>query len=138
MIPTFSQIGWLILAAPLIMHGLAHLSGLIAPFTRRDVGFAERPWIFAHGATPHSAIGRAFGPVWLAAAVALAASGVGLLLGQVWWASWAAAASILSLAVISVWWKAVPPGAKVGAAFDLLVLWAALHPTLSRISGVVR
>jgi uncharacterized membrane protein YphA (DoxX/SURF4 family) len=135
---TVSQIGWLILAVPLIVHGLAHLSGLIAPYTRRHVGFAERPWIFAHGVTPHSSIGRAFGLVWLAAAAALAIAGIGLLLGQAWWAALAVAASILSLAAIITWWHAVPAGAKAGAAFDLLVLLTALQPTQALLSRLAR
>jgi hypothetical protein len=130
-----SHLGWLLLAVPLVVHGAAHLSGLIAPFTRRDVGFAERPWIFAHGVTPHSAIGRAFGLVWLVAAVTLVISGLGLLLGQVWWAVAALAAATLSLAAIVVWWRAVPAGAKAGAVFDLLVLLAALQPTQALIAG---
>jgi hypothetical protein len=132
---TLEHIGWIVLALPLIAHGLAHLSGLIAPFTPRDLGFAERHWIFTHDVTLHSAIGRAFGGVWLMAAVALATAGVGLLLGQAWWPACAVAASVISLAAIVTWWKAVPKGAKAGAAFDLLVLLAALQPMQSLISG---
>jgi uncharacterized membrane protein YphA (DoxX/SURF4 family) len=117
----------LVLAAPLLAHGLAHLSGLVAPFTRRDVGFAEQPWSFAHGVTVHSAAGRAFGLLWLASAAGLVMAGVGLLLGLAWWAAAALAAAALSLAVIVTWWRAVPPGAKVGAGFDVLILLAAVQ-----------
>jgi hypothetical protein len=124
-LPQASRFAWLILAVPLIAHGLAHLSGLLAPFTRRDLGFAEQPWAFAHGITLHSAVGRACGLLWLAAALGLVGSGLGLLLGQIWWAAVAFAAALLSLIVILIWWKAVPLGARVGAAFDLAILLAA-------------
>ena len=117
-----------ILAAPLVVHGLAHLSGVAAPFTRRSLGFADQPWALTHGGTLHSASGQASSVAWLAAAFGLIGAGWGLLAGQAWWAALALAAASLSLAVILTWWKAVPPGAKVGAAFDVLILLAALQP----------
>jgi hypothetical protein len=32
-----------LVGAVLIMHGLAHLSGVMAAFTSRDIGFSEKP-----------------------------------------------------------------------------------------------
>jgi hypothetical protein len=118
---------WLILAVPLVAHGLAHLAGWVAPYTQRSVGFVEQPWVFGPAGTPHSRAGRAFGWLWLAAAVALVAAGLGLLLGQGWWAFLALGAAALSLADILIWWRAVPVGARVGAAFDVVVVLAALQ-----------
>jgi hypothetical protein len=117
-----------ILAVPLIAHGLAHLAGALAPLARRDLGFAERPWVFSTSITLHTAVGRAFSLVWLAASAGLVGAGLGLLFEQDWWAALALVAASLSLGVILTWWKAVPPGARVGAAFDLLILLAALQP----------
>jgi hypothetical protein len=118
---------WLVLSVPLIVHGLLHLTGLAAPFTRLNLGFAERPCILARAATPHSAVGRVFCPAWLAASLLLVSSGVGLLFGRDWWAGLAVAGALVSLALVLTWWKAVPRGAKVGAAFNLLVLLAAVQ-----------
>ncbi len=117
-----------LLAAPLMVHGLAHLSGAAAPFSPRSLGFADQPWALTHGGTLHSASGQASSVAWLAAAFGLVGAGWGLLAGQDWWAALALIAASLSLAVILTWWRAVPPGAKVGAAFDVLIVLAALQP----------
>lgn len=124
----YTSVWRVLLAAPLIVHGLAHLSGAAAPFTTRLLGFADQPWVLSTGRTLHSAPARAFSVAWLAAALGLVGAGAGLLTGQAWWPGMALAAAGLSLAVIVIWWKAVPPGAKVGAAFDVLILLTALQP----------
>ena len=118
---------WPVLAVPLVAHGLAHLAGWLAPFTPRALGFAEKPWLFGPAGTLHSVVGRVFGGLWLAAAAALVTAGIGLLLGQAWWAALALGAAALSLTDIVIWWRAVPLGARAGAAFDIIVLLAALQ-----------
>ena len=116
----------LVVAAALILHGLAHMSGFVAAFTARDVGFSARSWLFSSGVTMHSTIGKLFGVLWLVAALALIGSGLALLVEwQVWpWLPVAGAA--ISLLAITPWWNTVPPGAKAGAAFDLIILIALL------------
>jgi DNA-binding transcriptional LysR family regulator len=113
-------------AAALILHGLAHLSGFVAAFTSRDTGFSPKPWLFSPNVTIHSAIGRVFGLLWLVAAVALAGAGLALLLGWAVWPWLPIAGAIVSLLVIATWWNTVPPGARLGAVFDLIILVALL------------
>ncbi len=83
-----------------IMHGLAHMSGVMAAFTSRDIGFSDKPWLFSTGVTLRGPIGKLFGPVWLVAAITLVGSGLSLLFR---WGSWPAlpiVGSILSLIAI--------------------------------------
>ena len=117
-----------ILAVPLIGHGLAHISGFIASWTGRQAGFSDSPWLFSSGVKLQSPLGKLFGLLWLAAAAALSASGVGLILMQGWWMNAAIAGAVISLVVIVPWWRTVPPGARIGAAFDLLILVLLLSP----------
>jgi hypothetical protein len=46
-------------AIPLIMHGLANLTGVVAPWTANMSGFADAPWLFKGGVTLRSVAGRA-------------------------------------------------------------------------------
>jgi len=101
-----------------IMHGLAHLSGMMAAFTARDVGFSDKPWLFSTGATLRSPIGQLFGLVWLAAAIALVGS-------------------ILSLIAIVPWWNTVVPGARAGAAFDGLMLIGLVAPWSEQVMAAL-
>ena len=118
----------LLFAAPLLIHGLAHIGGFLASWTSNQAGFSDRPWILSSRGTLDSAVGRVFGILWLVAMVAFVIAGLGLLFSQPWWPSVAVPAAVLSLVVILPWWNTVPPGAKVGAAFDLLVLLVLLSP----------
>ena len=122
-----------ILALPLIVHGLAHISGFLATWTNNDAGYAPRPWIFSSHISLGSPLGKVFGILWLAAAAALAGSGAGLILQETWWVPLAVLGSILSLAVIVPWWNSVPSGAKIGAAFDVVLLALLLTPLQDRL-----
>jgi hypothetical protein len=84
-----------IIALPLIGHGLAHISGVLAAWTLADVGFKDNPWIFSSGVRLSSGIGRVFGLIWLLALIALAGSGVGLIFRQAWWPDVALLGSVL-------------------------------------------
>lgn len=118
----------IILAIPLMAHGLAHLSGFIAAWTTADVGFSTS-WIFLSSELSlHSSVGKLFGLLWLAATATLVAAGAGVLWQRSWGAPLALVAALISLAVILPWWNTVPPGAKLGALFDLLVLMVLLSP----------
>lgn len=127
----------ILFAVPLIVHGLAHISGFIASWTSLDVGYADRSWLFSADVTLDSPVGKAFGLLWLAAAVGLAGSGVGLLLRQEWWPTVAVLAAAISLVVIVPWGRTVPPGARVGAAFDMLVILALQTPVRDRLLELV-
>ena len=120
-----------------IMHGLAHLSGVMAAFTARDVGFSDKPWLFSTGATLRSPIGQLFGLVWLVAAIALVGSGLSLLFHLGGWPALPIVASILSLIAIVPWWNTVVPGAKAGAAFDGLMLIGLVAPWSAQIMAAL-
>jgi hypothetical protein len=36
-----------LIAIPLMMHGLAHLGGVFAPWAKRDQGFTGAAWLFS-------------------------------------------------------------------------------------------
>jgi hypothetical protein len=117
-----------VIAIPLIMHGLANLGGVFAPWTKGMQGFKDVPWLFSQTITFKSGVGKAFSLAWLASTICLVAAGVGVLLGQPWWIPLAIAGCICSLAAILPWWKAVVPGAHFGAVFDVLVSILLLSP----------
>ncbi len=123
----------IVLAAPLLVHGLAHISGFITSWTTKDAGFKKRPWIFTTGVELERGIGRAFGILWLIAMIGFIGTAIGVLFRQDWWIQLAIGASATSLVVIVPWWNTVPPGAKVGAVFDLVVVVGLLLPLKQRI-----
>ena len=127
----------LIFAAPLIIHGLAHIGGFRASWTSNLAGFSDRPGVFSQRGTLHSPVGRVFGILWLLATLAFVIAGLGLLFSQPWWPTVALPAAVLSLVVILPWWNTAPLGAKIGAAFDLLVLVVLLTPLKERILALV-
>ena len=115
-------------AAAFIMHGFAHLSGFAAAFTKRDLGFTNKPWLFSPGVTLQSPVGKVFGIIWLVAAIALVGSGIALLTRQGWLPGLPIGGALMSLLAIISWWNTVVPGAKAGALFDLITLIALLPP----------
>ena len=123
----------IILIAAFLMHGLAHLSGFFAAWTRRDAGFSQNPWLFSKGLMLKSNLGRVFGLLWLVAAIVLVWSGLSLLFRTGMWPLLPITGALLSLLVIVPWWNTIPPGAKVGAIFDLLILLALLPPWREQI-----
>ncbi|HEY42686.1 MAG TPA: hypothetical protein G4O11_01765 [Anaerolineae bacterium] len=128
----------LILAAPLILHGIAHVSGFMSSWTSNPAGFSKRPWIFSSGLTLSDPLGHAFGLLWLATMASLVGAGLGLSFRQDWWPTLTMVGAVLSLVVILPWWNTVPPGAKFGAAFDLLVIILLILPFKSRILDLVQ
>jgi uncharacterized membrane protein YphA (DoxX/SURF4 family) len=127
---------WLF-AAPLIAHGLAHISGFIASWTESPAGYTESPWIFSSTITLQSPAGRAFGLLWLVAAIGFIGTGLMLVFGLRWWPASAMAASVISLFAIVPWWNTVPPGAKFGAFFDVVVIIVLLLPLKDNILELV-
>ena len=118
-----------ILIAPLVGHGLAHFSGVLASWTTSEVGYSNNPWIFSADVNLNAGVGRVFGLIWLMAMLGLVCAGLGILFRQDWWIPVAMASTSLSLLAIVPWWNSVPPGAKLGALFNLLLLAALLLPT---------
>lgn len=117
-----------VVIAALALHGLVYISGFAAGLFGLPVDFNDKPWLFAKNVTLKSPAGRAFGLLWLLAALALVGAGVGLFNGAGWWPGLAIAGAVLSLVAILPWWNTVVPGAKVGAVFDILILLALLLP----------
>lgn len=118
---------WL-LALVLIAHGIGHITGVSAFWTKLPMGFNQNPWIFGASGTLSSLVGRIFGLIWLAATVILIAAGVGLLTNQTWWTSAAMIGAIVSLVAIVPWWNTVTSGVKVGALLDVAILIGLLTP----------
>jgi hypothetical protein len=117
----------------LIMHGLAHMTGVVGFWTSGSQAFANQPWIFSHGVEARSMVGRAWGFLWLVAGIGLTAAAVGLLFGKAWWPVLAMAAAGVSLLAIVPWLRLVPPGAWAGTLFDLLIVVALASPWSDRI-----
>jgi hypothetical protein len=117
----------------LIMHGLAHMSGLPGFWSSGAQAFADKSWLFSRGITSHSAVGWAFGLVWLVAALGLVAAGLGLVFGREWWPMLAVAAAVVSLVAIVPWVRVVPPGALAGAVLDLVIVSTLLFPWGTRV-----
>jgi hypothetical protein len=117
----------------LIVHGLAHISGLLGLLTSGTQAFPDKAWLFSEGVTARGTFGKAFSLVWLVALVGLIAAGAGLVLGQSWWPTVSVVAAGASLLAIVPWLRAVPPGAWAGGVLDLLILMALLGPWAERI-----
>ena len=127
-----------ILAIPFLLHGLAHLSGLLASWTSIDTGYTGKPWLFSQSITLQSAVGRVFGLLWLAAASGFIGSALGIVFRQGWWPPIALVSAALSLVVIVPWWQTVPPGARFGGFFDLVVLVVLLSPLQRTLIQAIR
>ena len=87
----------------LIIHGLAHMTGVVGFWASVSRAFGDQVWIFSQGASARSLVGRAWGLLWLVAGIGLIATGLGLLFGQAWWPSLAVGAAIVSLLAIVPW-----------------------------------
>jgi hypothetical protein len=129
----------LLFAVPLIVHGLAHMSGLAAAWGKTGSGFEPEPWIFSSGITLQSSVGRAWSLLWLAAGLGFVGAGLGLLFVQEWWPALVVSAAVVALVAMVPWWNSVPPGAKAGMVFDLMILLLSLSPlrnSVLRLAGV--
>ena len=122
-----------LLAIPLIMHGLANLAGVVAPWTSSLNGFQDGSWLFNGEVKLRSLAGRASGLLWLLSTLMLCGAGIGVIIGESWWVSLAMIGAAASMLVIFLWWKAVPPGARFGAFFDAVLLVALSSPLREQI-----
>ena len=124
-----------ILVFVIFMHGMAHISGFIASWSKLDTGYTDKPWIFPGNFSLHSAVGKAWGLLWILAMLGLVGTSLGIIFSQNWWPSLAMAAAVISLVAIFPWWQSVPAGAKAGALFDILIIVVLLSPWGERIKN---
>lgn len=132
-----------VVAFLLVMHGLAHVTGILGAWASGEQGFQDEAWIFSRGVTGRSAMGQVWSLLWLVALIGFVGGGLGLLFGSgtestPWWPTLAIAAAAVSLVAIVPWLRVVPPGAWAGALFDLLILVALLSPWSDRIVAALR
>ena len=122
----------------LLGHGAGHVMGFLAAWTKLPMGFVDRSWVFGGDVKIQTAIGRAFGLVWLVALVGFIGAGLGLLLRQEWWSALAIASSVTSIVAVVPWWNAVTPSARSWSLLvDVAVLVALLGPWRAQIAGVI-
>jgi hypothetical protein len=115
-------------------HGIGHVIGFSAAWTKVKMGFSNQSWIFSAGINIESGLGRFLSIFWLAALITSVAAGVGLYLRLDWWIPVAIISSVLSIIAVLPWWPAFPSGSYMGAmGFNLLVLVALLGPWADRI-----
>lgn len=119
----------LLIAVPLIVHGLANTAGFFDAWTRSTAPvLSDRPWLFSSGVTVHSQTGRAWGVLWLVSAIALVLGGVAVLLHMEAWRALTILGAAASIAAIVPWWRSVPPGARFAVVFDLVLIGVLLAP----------
>lgn len=132
-----------VVAFLLVMHGLAHVTGILGAWASGEQGFQDEAWIFSRGVTARSAMGQVWSLLWLVALIGFVGGGLGLLFGSgtestPWWPTLAIAAAAVSLVAIVPWLRVVPPGAWAGVLFDLLILVALLSPWSDQIVAALR
>jgi hypothetical protein len=132
-----------VVAFLLIIHGLAHVTGILGAWASGEQGFRDDAWIFSKGVTARSAVGQVWSLLWLVALIGFVGAGLGLLFGSgaestPWWPTLAITAAAVSLVAIVPWVKVVPPGAWAGALLDLLILVALLAPWSDQIVAALR
>lgn len=113
------RIGLYIGVGIVFIHGLIHLMGLVAYFPLGEI--AELPYktTLLGGRWDIGAAGmRYFSALWLAAAVGLMASAIGLALRQDWWLPLLSIAILLSLIITVLDWS----NAWRGAVLDLIIV----------------
>ena len=121
----------------IVMHGLAHMTGILGTLVSGEQAFGDEPWIFSGNVTAQSAIGKAWSFIWLLSLMALIGAGLGLLFGQGWWPRLAVAAAGVSLLAILPWLRVVPPGAYAGAVVDAAIFVALLAPWADKVVAAV-
>jgi hypothetical protein len=127
----------------LIMHGLAHVTGILGAWASGEQGFQDEAWILSRGITARSMVGQVWSLLWLVALIGFVGAGIGILLGSgaastPWWPALTTTAAAVSLAAIVPWLRVVPPGAWAGALLDLVILVALLPPWSDQVVAALR
>ena len=127
----------IIIALILLAHGIGHVMGFMGAWTTIPSGLSGGHWLLSSNVMLDSALGRAFGLLWLVALIATVGAALGLLFQQEWWPLLAVASAVLSLVAIGPWLNLMPLGSAIGAVLvDVVVLVALLgpwHDTLIRV-----
>jgi hypothetical protein len=98
----------------LILHGVIHWVGASSAWGLDDYEVAKNdPWF-----DMSDLVADLFGGVWLAAMLLLAAAGVGVVLGRLWWRQAAAAGVVVSTIAIIPYVS----GASLGLAANVIVV----------------
>jgi hypothetical protein len=119
----------IVVAITLLGHGIGHVMGFLASWTKVPMGFTESPWIFSGDIFVQSTVGKVFGILWLIVMGIFVAAAIGLFTEQSWWTTIAIIASFLSLVAIIPWWNTFTPGSKLAAVLvDVVVIVALLGP----------
>lgn len=112
-----------LVAAVLVLHGIAHIVGFVAPW--RLVEMTELPYktTVLGGAIDLGDKGiRVVGVIWLIALIAFIAAAMGLLQGAEWWQTPAFAAIALSTVLTLSEW----PRTRAGTLVNVILLAALL------------
>lgn len=123
----------------LLAHGVGHIMGFLESWISIPAGFTNQPWILSNNIPIESALGRAFGLLWLVAMIAFLGAVFGLISRQEWWRALAIAAAFISLVAILQWWNTVTSGARFGAVFvDVMTILVLLPAWGERIARSIR
>jgi len=109
-------------ALVILGHGLGHMTGLAASWSNIPTGFSDKPWMFGGDVRMSSAVGKAFGIVFLIATVLFIISSVAAFSGSDLWRTFAILGSAASIACVVPWWNTVIFGARLGVLLDLAMI----------------
>lgn len=102
-----------------IVHGFSHLVGFVVPWGIGEVKDAPYKTTLLADAIDVGDTGiRAFGVLWLMAALAFVLAGFACLTSQTWWVAFATWAAAFSLALSILGW----PESRIGVIVDFLIL----------------
>ena len=120
------RIGLFIAAGIVGIHGLIHLMGFVAYWPLGEIAALPYKTTLLDGRWNLGETGiRYFSAIWLAAAVGLLGSAIGLTLGQEWWLPMMGTAALLSLVICVLDWSNAWRGAIISLVIliPLLLVW---------------
>jgi len=125
----------IIVAVIIFGHGIGHVVGLMGSWTEwrvfPELPFNVSPWILPGDVFMQSAVGKAFGVLWLTATAGFFAAAFGLITEQSWSTTIAVIASFASLLAIFPWWNTITPGImskRSAVIVDIVIVVALLGP----------
>ena len=102
-----------------VVHGFSHLVGFVVPWGIGEVKDAPyKTTLLADAIDVGDAGIRAFGVLWLIAALAFVVAGLACLTGQAWWLTYSTWVAVFSLVLSVLGW----PEARIGVVVDFLIL----------------
>ena len=106
------------IAGLLILHGIAHLVGLIGSWQLAPGKVPYNTALMGGAVQASDGVMKLLGSLWLVAAVWFVGSAAGALAHASWWVASAIAVSAASLALCIVAW----PDARIGVMLNLAIL----------------